>query len=109
MKWLYLLASVVFEILATTCLKLSSNEDSNSLYYLGAMLVSYILCFLFLRETMKYFEVGPLYAIWSGLGIVMIAGIGFLFFGDSLTPVKVCSLLMIILGMIGLQLSGISQ
>jgi len=109
MKWVYLLASIGFEVLATTCLKLSSQPGPNSFYYGIAVFVFYIMCFVFLGQTMKYFEVGALYAIWSGLGTVLIAGIGFVVFGDVLTPLKLFSLLLVVLGVIGLQLSGISH
>jgi small multidrug resistance pump len=59
-----------------------------------------------LSFTLKKIDVGVAYAIWSGFGTALIATIGILWFKEPLTLIKVGSLALIILGVIGLNLSG---
>jgi small multidrug resistance pump len=46
------------------------------------------------------------YAVWSGLGTALIAAAGIIWFKEPLTAVKVASIALIILGVIGLNISG---
>lgn len=105
MKWIYLLLSIICEVAGTVCLKLSSTPGPHTFYYGVSVFVLYCMCFFFLGYAMKYFEVGVIYAIWSGMGTCLIALIGVLFFGDSISVLKVISLLMVVLGIVGLHLS----
>ena len=105
MKWVYLLLSIICEVGGTVCLKMSSTSESYAIQYGIAVFILYCMCFLFLGHAMKFFEVGVIYAIWSGMGTCLIALIGVLFFGDAITIKKSISLALVILGIIGLHLS----
>ena len=108
MKWGFLLASILCEVLGTVCLKMASEQQSATKYYVGVVLF-YILCFAFLGQSMRHFSLSVLYATWYGVGISMLAFIGVFYFGDELTTLKVVSFILVILGVIGLNLSGISH
>ena len=73
------------------------------------MALFYLLCFVLLGQAMKHFSLGTLYAIWSGIGVAGVAAIGVLFFGDEINTLKVVSLLLVIAGIVGLNLSGSSH
>ncbi len=103
MHWLYLLLAILFEVSGTTAMKLS--EGFTKTMPSIAMAIFYILSLVMLTLTLKKIDVGIAYAIWSGLGTALIAGIGIIIFGESLTPMKIASIALIILGVIGLQLS----
>ena len=101
--WLYLFLAIGFEVLGTTAMKLS--EGFTKTMPSIAMAVFYILSLVMLTLTLKKIDVSIAYAIWSGLGTALIAGIGIVVFGESLTPMNIVSIALIILGVIGLQLS----
>ena len=103
MHWLYLFLAILFEVLGTTAMKLSEGFTKTTPSI--AMAIFYILSLVMLTLTLKKIDVSIAYAIWSGLGTALIAGIGIMVFGESLTLMKLASIVLIILGVIGLQLS----
>lgn len=109
MKWLWLVLSITCEILGTTSLKFSSEGGSHAVKYGVAVVVFYTLCFVCLGQCMKHFSLGTLYATWSGLGVALLAVIGVIFFGDDINATKVISFVLLIVGVVGLNLSGISH
>ncbi|MEM7475199.1 MAG: multidrug efflux SMR transporter [Planctomycetota bacterium] len=106
-KWCFLLLSILCEVLGTVCLKMASDEQVSSLKYYTAMVVFYVLCFAFLGQAMKDFSLGVLYATWSGVGVSLLALIGIFWFGDTVNTLKVVSFVLVVLGIIGLNLSGV--
>ncbi len=104
MEWIYLMLAIIFEIVGTTCMKISAGF-TKFLPALGTLL-TYGLCFTFLSIALKKIPVSVAYAIWGAAGIAIISIIGILFFKESFSVLKVLSLLLIILGVIGLNLSG---
>ena len=109
MKWFWLFSSIVCEVVGTTFLKLSSDGGKHTYLYGIGVLVSYIACFTLLAFAMKHFALGTIYAIWSGLGICLLAAIGVIFFGDQLNALKIVSFVLIVAGVVGLNLSGVSH
>ena len=109
MKWVLLFGSIVFEVAGTTALKFASKGGPNMVLFGALVVVAYLICFGLLGYTMKFFEIGTIYAIWSGLGVALLAALGVLVFGDSLNALKVLSLVLIIAGIVGLNLSGTSH
>ena len=105
MDWLFLGLAIVFEVAGTTSMKLSDGF-SKPLFSV-IMAIAYIICFSFLTEAIKTIEIGTAYAIWSGVGTALIVLVGLVFFRDAMTIVKMASLLLIIIGVVGLQLSGL--
>ncbi len=109
MKWIWLLLSIVCEILGTTSLKLSSEDNPHRFKYALGVVIFYVLCFAFLGQCMKHFSLGTLYATWSAVGVALLAVIGVIFFGDDINATKVISFILLIVGVVGLNLSGISH
>ncbi len=68
------------------------------------MAVSYIGAFYLLSIVLRTMPVGIAYAIWSGLGIVMIAAIGYFVFGQKLDLAAVIGLSLIIAGVLVVNL-----
>ena len=104
MNVVFLILAILSEVAGTTALKLS--EGFSRLVPSLAMVLFYGMSFTFLSFALKRLEVGTVYAIWSGVGTALIATIGILWFKEPLTAIKIGSLALIILGVIGLNLNG---
>ncbi len=102
--WIWLIFAIIFEVSGTTCLKLSVGLSKLIPSLLTG--VFYVISFSMLAFALKKMEVGLAYAIWSGLGTGLIALVGILYFGESISLIKVISLILIIAGVIGLNLAG---
>jgi small multidrug resistance pump len=92
------------EVGGTTCLKLS--DGFSRLVPSVGVVVLYALSFVFLAAVLKRMDVSVAYAIWAGLGTALIAAIGILVFDEPISGIRVASLGLIIVGVVGLQLSG---
>jgi small multidrug resistance pump len=104
MQWVYLILAIFFEVLGTTCMKLSQGFTKTLPSVL--IFIFYGACFSVLTLALKKIDVSLAYAVWSGVGTALIATIGILWFKEPLTLWKVISLALIIAGVIGLNLSG---
>lgn len=98
---LFLLFAILLEVAGITSMKLS--DGFNNLEPSVLIFVFYALSFIFLALTLKRLEVGLAYAIWSGLGTLLIAIIGAMFFHEPINTVKALSLGFIIVGVFGLR------
>jgi small multidrug resistance pump len=107
MAWLLLALAIASEILATSALKLS-----NGFTHLGWTLIvatGYLASFVLLAQALKlHLDMGTAYAVWSGAGTAAIALIGAAFMGETLTPLKIGGILLIIGGVVLLNLAGTS-
>ncbi|MCC5670177.1 multidrug efflux SMR transporter [Nostoc sp. CHAB 5784] len=103
-SWIYLIAAILFEVSGTTCMKLSQGFTKIGPSILIA--VFYGFCFTFLTLALKKLEVSVAYSVWAGLGTVLIAIIGILWFRESATLIKLISIALIIMGVIGINASG---
>jgi small multidrug resistance pump len=104
MVYLYLLCAILLEVCGTTSMKLS--QGFTRLWPSVLIFVFYSLSFTLLTVVLKKIEVSVAYAIWSGVGTALIATLGILYFKESLTLLKLVSLALVIIGVIGLNLSG---
>lgn len=100
--WAYLALAIVSEVIATSALKLS---DGFSRFWPSVIVVTgYAISFYCLSLILKTLPVGIVYAIWSGVGIALIALIGWLFFGQILDLAAIIGLLLIIAGVLVINL-----
>lgn len=106
-SWLYLVGAIAFEVAGTTCMKLS--EGFARLVPSILIFVFYALSFTALTIAIKTIDVSVVYAIWSGIGTALIATIGILYFKESVTILKFASIGLIIIGVVGLNLSGMKH
>ncbi|MDJ0893986.1 MAG: multidrug efflux SMR transporter [Alphaproteobacteria bacterium] len=104
MSWIYLTLAIVLEVAGTTSMKLS--EGFANLVPSVLIFVFYAISFGFLVLALNRLELSVTYAIWSGLGTALTALIGFWYFGEAVTPLKLASIGLIIAGVVGLQLGG---
>jgi len=104
MTWLYLVLAILLEVSGTTCMKLS--EGFTRMVPSILLVVFYTLSFGMLTLALKRIDVSIAYAIWSGVGTALIASIGVLWFREPATAMKLISLGLIIMGVVGLNLSG---
>ena len=104
MHWLYLFAAIAFEVSGTTCMKLS--EGFTRPWPSVGIFVFYCLSIVNLTLAVKTIVISVAYAIWSAVGIAVIASIGVIFFHEQHTPMRLFFLAVIIIGVIGLNLSG---
>lgn len=104
MAWIYLIAAIVFEIGGTTALKMSQGftQVAPSLVIFPA----YAISFVFLALAVKVIPISVAYAVWSGVGTALIATIGILWFREPVSAAKLVFLGIIVVGVVGLQLSG---
>jgi small multidrug resistance pump len=103
-SWLFLALGIILEVMGTTCMKLSEGFTRTTPSIL--MFVFWGLGFGFLSIALKRIDIGIAYAIWSGSGIAAMALIGIWWFNEAATPLKIISLLMVVGGVFGLNLSG---
>ena len=104
MSWVYLSAAILLEVCGTTCMKLSLGFTR---FWPSVLLfVFYSLSFAAVALAIKQIEVSVAYAIWSGVGTALIAMIGILWFKEAVSTLKLVSLALIVIGIIGLRLSG---
>jgi small multidrug resistance pump len=96
--WILLSIAIVSEVIATSCLK--ASEGFTRLWPSLVVILGYLLAFYFLSLTLKTIPVGVAYAIWSGVGIVLIALIGWFFLKQSLDVPAVIGLTLIVAGVI---------
>jgi quaternary ammonium compound-resistance protein SugE len=103
MAWVALVAAGLFETAFAVCLKLSDGLRVfwPTVGFALSALISFGLLMLALREL----EVGPAYAVWTGIGAAGAAAAGMLFLGDAASAMKLASIALILAGVIGLNLS----
>ncbi len=104
MSWLYLGVAVVFEV--TVAISASKAEGFTHPRWTAATLVSGAIATFFLSLALLTFDVGVGYAIWTSVAGVGIVVVGALSLGQRLTWRKVLGIAAVIIGVVGLQLSG---
>lgn len=103
MCWLYLILAIVLEVSGTISMKLS--EGFSKPLPSIAMMVFYLFGLSLLAIALRKIDVSIAYAVWSGLGTALIALVGILWFKEPMTVLKVISIGLIILGVLGLNVT----
>ncbi|RNF84394.1 DMT family transporter [Montanilutibacter psychrotolerans] len=99
---LYLAAAITAEVIATSALK-ASEGFTRPLPSL-VVLAGYAIAFYFLSLVLKTAPVGVAYAIWSGVGVVLIALIGWLLLKQPLDAPALIGIGLIVAGVVVIQL-----
>ena len=103
-SWLYLAGAIALEIAGTISMKLS--EGFTRLVPSILIFVFYVLSFFALTMALKKIDLSIAYAIWAGVGTALIVLIGVAHFKEPLTLIKMVSIGLIIIGVVGLSLNG---
>ena len=96
--WLAIAIAIVAEVTATTALK-ASNEFTR-LWPSLIVVAGYGVAFYFMTISMRVLPVGIIYAIWSGLGIVLVSIIGWFVYKQALDVPAMIGMGLIILGVV---------
>lgn len=98
MKWIYLGIAIAAEIVATSSLK---NADGFTRLWPSVVTAcGYLISFYFLSLTLREIPVGIAYAVWSGVGIVLISIVGAIFFKQHLDTPALIGIGLIISGVV---------
>lgn len=96
--WLFLLAAIISEVTATSSLKASAGFTK--IMPSVVVVVGYALSFYFLSLVLKAIPIGIAYAVWAGLGIVLLAVVGWMVFGQASDAPALLGMALILAGII---------
>jgi len=102
--YLYLAIAILAEVAATTALK--AADGFTRLAPSIIVVIGYGLAFYFLSLTLRTMALGVVYAIWSGVGIVLISLAGWLIYRQHLDPAAVVGIALIVAGVLVLHLGS---
>jgi small multidrug resistance pump len=101
---LLLSIAIVSEVAATVSLRLADGFTRP--VPSAIVVIGYGISFWMLALVLRQLPVGLTYAVWSAVGTALLAGIGMVAFGEPATALKLASLGLIIMGVVGLNLAG---
>jgi small multidrug resistance pump len=101
MAYLYLAIAIIAEVAATSALK--ASEEFSKLFPSIIVVVGYGIAFYCLSVVLKTIPVGVTYAIWSGLGIVLVTVVGVIAFKQQPDLPAIIGMALIIAGVVVLQ------
>lgn len=101
-SWLFLFIAIGAEVIGTSALK--ASDGFSRLWPSLVVIVGYGLAFYFLSLTLRTIPVGVAYAIWSGVGIVLIALAAWLLFGQKLDFAAILGISLILAGVLIMNL-----
>jgi small multidrug resistance pump len=104
MNWLILAIAIVAEVIATSALK--ASEGFTRLMPSVLVVVGYAISFYCLSLTLKVIPVGVTYAIWSGVGVVLVSLAAWYLYGQALDLASLIGISLIVSGVIILNLFG---
>ncbi len=99
--WAVLGGAILFEVAGTTCMRLS--EGFTRLTPSMLIFVFYGVSFALNTMVIRTLGLSVVYAVWSGVGTVLTAMIGYLYFKEPATAMKLVSAGLIVIGVIGLH------
>ena len=105
LAWIYLLIAGILEIGWPLGFKLSQTTPHRMVFILMAV-ICMALSGLFLWLAQRTIPIGTAYAVWTGIGAAGTFLIGILAFNDSTSMMRILSFLLIVVGLIGLRISG---
>ena len=98
-----MVGAIFFEVVGTVSLKLS--QGFTQYLYVGITIAGYVTSFALLGMALKGLPVSVVYAIWSGAGTALVAIIGMVILGEEANLMKVASIGLVILGVVGISLA----
>jgi small multidrug resistance pump len=96
--------AIVAEVAGTIALR--ESHGFTKLLPTVVVVIGYAVSFWLLALVLKDLSIGLTYAVWSAAGTALIASIGIFAFGEPATALKLASLALIIMGVVGLNLAG---
>ncbi len=102
MKWLLLSLGIFFEIIALVFMK--KSEGFTKLFPILLVLLFYSMALGCLILVLRQMDTSIAYAIWASAGILIMALVGMLWLNEPVTAIKIVSMILIALGVMGLEL-----
>ena len=106
MAWFAIVVAGLFEMGFAVLLKQSAHFTR--LWPTAGFAVCALISFGLLSWALKRLEVGPAYAVWTGIGAAGTAVVGMAALGESVSVVKLVSIGLVLAGVVGLNLSGVT-
>lgn len=103
-SWLILLGAIICEVAGTLTLKFTGGMTR--LWPTAIMLAFYLASLFGLSNAVARIPVGTAYAVWAGLGTLMVAAIGAVWFKEQVTLLRCVSTMLIVIGVAGLYLTA---
>ena len=101
MEWCYLVIAGGLEVFWSTCLKFS--EGFTVLKFTILTVIGMIFSFVFLSQATKVLPLGTAYAVWTGIGALGAVIAGIVLFHESVSPVRLFFVALLLIGIIGLK------
>lgn len=105
LAWIFLLLAGFFEICFTIALKYSQGFSKIIPSIITVIFI--VLSFFSVAQSMKTIPIGTAYAVWAGIGAAGAVSCGIVFFGDSYHIIRIISIILIIMGIVGLKLAHV--
>ena len=106
MGYVFLALAIIGEVIATTFLKYTSG-DRQVWWAYPIVVVGYVFAFAMLSLTLsRGVPLGIAYALWAGIGVVLVALISWLVFHETLTLVQLVGMGLVIAGVVLLEVGG---
>ena len=102
MSYLYLAVAIVAEVIATTALK--RTEQFTRLWPSVIVAVGYLVAFYFLTLVLDRMSVGVVYAMWSGLGIVLVTIVAAMMYRERPDGIAILGMTLIVAGVVLMNL-----
>jgi small multidrug resistance pump len=102
MHYLYLAIAILSETVATSLLKASA--EFTRLWPSVGVVLGYASAFYFMTLTLRVIPVGIAYAIWSGVGIVLVTAAAWIFYGQKLDAPALAGSGLIVAGVLVINL-----
>lgn len=106
MAWFYLMIAAIFEVGWPLGFKMSGLHPEKFWTYISLASISMIISGVFLYFAQKSIPVSTAYIIWTGIGAIGTFLIGIFFFGDSSTLLRMFFALLILIGIVGLEITS---
>lgn len=100
--YIYLLIAILSEVIASTALR--ATKGFTQLVPSIITVVGYVVSFYALSQTLGTIKLGIAYAIWSGIGIILITTLGFVIYKQKLDWPAIAGIILIIVGVVVIQL-----
>ena len=106
MAWLLVVVAGLFETGFAIMLKLS--HGLTKLWPTAGFAACALISFAMLTVALRHLEVGPAYAVWTGIGAAGTAIVGMALLGETVSALKLLSIGLVLGGVVGLNLSGVT-
>lgn len=107
MTWLIVIVAGIFETCFAILLKQSHGLTKP--WPTAGFVVCALISFGLLNLALKHLEVGPAYAVWTGIGAAGTAVVGMAALGETVSWMKIAAIAFILVGVIFLNLSGVTN